>query len=641
MRGNAPPSEAFGLSLPAAKKPIDIMGPPDGADESLEEEQMSSRWTQSTSTPSTSASYNSYTPSSTASSSASYNTDDLIRKYGGMSGIVPSSTTSSSRTPSCSSKSNDDNVRNQALKVLDLADEKMGGSSKSPASRRLSYAKRHDFKVEEEITFGGSINDSPSSRRSKRVPAALAGINCTPTSRERSFGANSAVSITSERSLDVEEEFEDEIIDDSLGSRSAYKDDPSNRPYSDNSSTWSSRYSTDSYRKTQQRTLDKWYNENSRESRGGTNMFLNTMRSAVSSPSKASKNDFGPGFSFRENHVFGRQQKKQEVDLRSAWKEPTDEDVYGGTRRHKTWEEVILNRRKRRVYLYACLLIGLSIILVPTITEVILPLLTPTEKWCDGCDIGAPVSFYVTSDAPYTQADAQKLSKDLSMLSNDGDFLVHLGNIQDSSVSFCSKSRYAMAESILKTSPLPTFVLPGQEDWANCPDPEHSLKRWREHFVQFDEHFTFPQQVYRNSDYPEIYAMLHSGVLFVGLHLVSGPMMDSGEWSDRRKSMLNFYFGMANMHKDEFRAIVLMGNSRPTPQIEKFFTDLFKSLEPVGKPVAYIHANSGYGDIMEYHPFPEQPTLFGIQVENGGDNPPLKIDVGLGNKPFSVAPQVF
>lgn len=639
MSRKAPPSEAFGHAVPPAKKPMDIMGPPDGADESFGEEQLPSRWTTPPpiSTPSTAASSFRYTPSSISSTSTDYSTNDLIRKYGGMSGVVKSDSNTRSTPGYSTESSNADDVRKQALKVLDLADEHRGSSGGSPVTRRLSYSRRHDVQVEEEITF----DSSTSSRRPKRVPAALAGINYTPKLRERSFITPSSFAASSEPSIDVEEEFEDEIIDDRLGSASAYKDDPSSRPYSDKPSPWSARYATEPYKKAHQKTLDTWDKEHSRKSRGKPNMFLTKLKSAIRSPSKSSKKVFGPGFSFRDKQLGRNEGNTQEIDLRSAWKEPTDEGVYGGSRKHKTWKEVVLSRRKRRLYLYSFLFLGIAIILVPVTTEVVLPLLVPTEKWCDGCDIGSPVSFYVTSDAPYTKADAEKLTKDLSAIRNDGDFLVHLGNIQDSSVSLCSKSRYMMAESVLRQSPLPTFVVPGSEDWAKCPKPEHALKTWREHFDQFDEHFTFPQQVYRNSDYPEIYAMLHSGVLFVGLHLVSGPMIDSDEWSARRKSMLSFYFGMANMHKDEFRAVVLMGNSRPTPQIEKFFTDLFKSLEPIGKPVVYIHANSGYGGVMEYHPFPEQPNLLGIQIENGGTNPPLKIDVGLGNKPFSVAPQVF
>jgi hypothetical protein len=90
------------------------------------------------------------------------------------------------------------------------------------------------------------------------------------------------------------------------------------------------------------------------------------------------------------------------------------------------------------------------------------------EPMCAGCGIGFPVSFYVTSDAPYDMAGAEKMSNHLDILPLDGDFLMHLGNIQDASVSLCSASRYSFASSTLKSSPLPTLIVPGSEDCAKC-----------------------------------------------------------------------------------------------------------------------------------------------------------------------------
>ncbi len=78
-------------------------------------------------------------------------------------------------------------------------------------------------------------------------------------------------------------------------------------------------------------------------------------------------------------------------------------------------------------------------------------------------DVGETVRFFVTSDVPYNTADEVKLTRDLAGLhSRDGDFLVHLGDIGDPSVNMCTISVYQDAADLLKQSPIPVFILPGE-----------------------------------------------------------------------------------------------------------------------------------------------------------------------------------
>ncbi len=103
------------------------------------------------------------------------------------------------------------------------------------------------------------------------------------------------------------------------------------------------------------------------------------------------------------------------------------------------------------------------------------------------------VSFYVTSNVPYSASDEDKMVKDLSTLSTYGNpFMVHLGNIQESKVTLCQSSRYSDVAEMLKNSPMPMFVLPGEEDWSNCPDPNAAWNSWSESFSYFDSNFNKP-----------------------------------------------------------------------------------------------------------------------------------------------------
>lgn len=423
---------------------------------------------------------------------------------------------------------------------------------------------------------------------------------------------------------------------DTADAAAPYCDSLDSKAYNVHAAAWSSRYTKDSYFNEQKVTLDKWDREHDMEDRGSAaRVMFNTLRSKMADRSNKQKPVFGPGFSFRKNHVYGRQHHDYEEDLRNAWKEPTDDNVYGPFNGgFQTWKEIKEDRRKRRCCAFLLCFFCFLVIFIPILTEVILA--KPDTISCPGCDIGEPISIYALSDTPYNMEDARAVFRSISLLSEDAAFMVHLGNVQDASATGCDEQRYDMAADLLKRSALPILAIPGNEDWLECPDPPRALDIWRERFVKFERFFDFPEQVFYNEEYPENFAVLRSGVLFVGLHLVTGPSVDPDEWEQRRVSMLKFYFGMANMNKENFRAVVLMGNSSEKPQIQAFFDDLFTSLGPIGKPVLYLHGNPEDGrEGMVYQPFEHHPTLFGIQVN--GQNAATRIDIGKGPSPFSIA----
>ncbi|KAL3942328.1 MAG: hypothetical protein SGBAC_003462 [Bacillariaceae sp.] len=634
-----PPAEAFGHSLPVKEtRKADTMGPPGGAEDSSDDDE----------------GYSSY-PMARRNENF---TNDLIRKYGGTNGVEVDL--------QAYKKMESDSIRRHANKVLDMANE--NGSTSSSSDYSSEEEAPYDD-MDKEINYALEDDIVPSRHSTRRVPAALAGINFRSTTQERSYGLSSTTLPTlppSERTRrfrDMEDGFEDEHLDSvpiSMMHNVRYQDDAydtadaSNRmPYCDamesraveskaynmHAHSMGSRFSRESYCNDQKATLDKWDHEHDMENTGGAMVWINTYRTKVGKKSNKT-HVFGPGFVFRKNHVYGNQQhdyanqaKKQREQLRIAWQDPTDTNVYESSNRGtRSWREVTQDRKKRRYCaLFLCFFCFL-IIFIPILTEVILA----KSEMCPGCDIGDPVSIYAMSDTPYNMEDAKEVFRSITLLSEDADFLVHLGNFQDASVTRCDEKRYDMAADLFKRSVLPTFAVPGSEDWVECLDPTDSLEVWRERFVEFEQNFDFEGQVYRNEDYPENFAVLRSGVLFVGLHMVSGPSVDPDEWEARRVSMLKFYFGMANRNKDNFRAVVLMGNSSEKPQLQPFFDDFFKSLDPIGKPVLYLHANEEKGiDGKIYQPFPEHPTLFSIQVN--GQNAATRIDIGEGNAPFSIA----
>ena len=619
---------------------------------------------------------------STDAGSKSYNTEDLIRKYGNVTGIPPVPPAARPTTPS-SMPATPQNIRSEAMKVLDLVDDHLntpldvrrtmsGGFRMAPAVRRstsgaMDGSSSQGYAVQR--TASGSFSSGPSNannRGGRRVPAAVSGINYSSNKEPNWRSGRYSFTDPSFRDDDHISEDEDEIIMSrgkrfhvpqdttdvvdiqrlegrSAGSRATDDEKKFDGDFPQ-SSAWSSRYS-DTYT-TQRRLLDQWdqefEGENSSDRQGAQTMFMasasnirDAANNALAAASQQSSRVFGAGFSFRQNHVYGNHaDSKADVNLRTVWKDVSEDDaLYGTGRVHKTWQEVLLNKRKRRRLLALGVLFCLAIIMLSiTVTTI----KKNSGMRYSGISIGAPVTFYVTSDVPYDTAGEDKLVKDLAVLPGDAEFAMHLGNIQDAGATFCPSSSYSGVASMLQKSPVPLFMMPGAEDWVNCPDQEKSLQRWRDSFVRFDEKKGHAFKVFRDKEHPEAFAFLHSGVLFVGLHLVSGPVGDHDAWELREKEMVSFYFGMTNLNKEQFRAIVILGNARPGPQQEEFFSSIFSSFKKVKVPVAYVHANSGRGQIGVYSPFDNQPNLVGIEIENGNENPPLKITVGHGARPFLV-----
>merc|ERR1711971_1007253 len=219
------------------------------------------------------------------------------------------------------------------------------------------------------------------------------------------------------------------------------------------------------------------------------------------------------------------------------------------------------------------------------------------------------VSFYLLSNTPLSRDDEKTLRKQLNSIEKDKDsFLVHVGDLGLASVKQCVESVYDVSATILSGSPLPVFVLPGDNDWNDCPHPYSAWQTWRRTFQRFDERFghSFPN-VHRQAGRLENFSFLYNGVLFIGIHLVDGFVQDETEWSMRH--MHDVEWTVENLYQYEqngYRAVVLMGHSPPKSKVGDYFwpvVDHWKRLQlerGQNKPFLYAHANKYAMSLREY-----------------------------------------
>jgi hypothetical protein len=96
---------------------------------------------------------------------------------------------------------------------------------------------------------------------------------------------------------------------------------------------------------------------------------------------------------------------------------------------------------------------------LPTVAPTIAPSASPTK-------ITGIATFYAIGDAPYSAAQAVALQLQMSQLPADADFLIHVGDIREADSGLpCEQSEYSNVASILSQSPIPVFIIKGDNDW--------------------------------------------------------------------------------------------------------------------------------------------------------------------------------
>ena len=63
------------------------------------------------------------------------------------------------------------------------------------------------------------------------------------------------------------------------------------------------------------------------------------------------------------------------------------------------------------------------------------------------------------------------MANDIRKIPNEAEFVVHVGYMNKARSS-CYKEKHAEVRRILHTSVAPLFIIPGDNDWNNCQNPD-------------------------------------------------------------------------------------------------------------------------------------------------------------------------
>ncbi|KAL7499155.1 hypothetical protein ACHAWT_008860 [Skeletonema menzelii] len=249
--------------------------------------------------------------------------------------------------------------------------------------------------------------------------------------------------------------------------------------------------------------------------------------------------------------------------------------------------------------------------------------------------------FFLVADTPYSDKERYTLMPNhIAQLEDDGDFIVHLGDLMYAVKDRCREGAYSIAAQILSTAKMPTFVLPGDNDINDCPSIQHGEDMWMKYFHLFDKkHWNHSFDVTRWGKLNESFGFVHKRVLFLGLNMVGGTPYDWTEKANRHREHLEQVKALFNAHEGKFDVVVLMKHAIPRyPHSDFFgngsgdglFIDMIKQL---GKPTIHLHG--------DWHSYYERDGEYGIDnyvrisLDGESSAPPLSVTIDV-SKPNPI-----
>ena len=233
------------------------------------------------------------------------------------------------------------------------------------------------------------------------------------------------------------------------------------------------------------------------------------------------------------------------------------------------------------------------------------------------------VTFAAMGDVPYAPEEDVLLPRQIEELPMEAAFVVHLGDIKTGR-SPCDETVYAKVAGMLARSRAPLFIIPGDNEWNDCPDPEDAWRLWEKYFQRFDERWTNRPAVFRQLEREENFSFVQGGVLFLGLNLVGGRVQDEAEWRRRHAENLDWMQRNLRRFGSHVSAMIVFGHANPQRRHDDFFGLFVEEARAFEKPILYLHGD-GHRWIHD-RPF-DARNILRVQVDQGGSAPPILIRV--------------
>ena len=236
------------------------------------------------------------------------------------------------------------------------------------------------------------------------------------------------------------------------------------------------------------------------------------------------------------------------------------------------------------------------------------------------------VTFSAMGDVPYEQWEEGQLRRQVREIPRESEFVIHLGDIQKNQKEVpCGEGKYGLVAKILSRSPRPTFIIPGDNEYNDCINPDEAWAFWVKYLMRFDQRWQHRFRVFRQLEREENFAFVHNGVLFVSIFLVSGKVHDGEEWKRRHEQDMQWIEMTMRVFKDQVSSAVIFSHAFPTGTLHPgCAARISAAASAFGKPVLYLQGD-GHKWLYD-HPFANK-SILRVQVDMGAIAPPIVVRI--------------
>ncbi|CAJ1966827.1 unnamed protein product [Cylindrotheca closterium] len=241
--------------------------------------------------------------------------------------------------------------------------------------------------------------------------------------------------------------------------------------------------------------------------------------------------------------------------------------------------------------------------------------------------------FAVIGDIPYTRDHESRLKRHVDRLASNLEFLIHVGDIRNArSGSKCTLKEYQNVASILSKSPIPVFIVPGDNEYQDCPNFSESWRNWKRVFAGFHRKWNTPFRVFQDSQRPENFYFVHKRVLYIGLNIVGGTVHSASEWRSRLSYQWRWTRGLLNTYlpSKEASSVVIIGHADPRSEHNAFFDPLKNYInDEAGNKVPFLYFNGDRHRFQRNKNYRNRSNFHRIMVEGGRKENPLRMKISV------------
>ncbi|MDF1737812.1 MAG: hypothetical protein P1U86_01535 [Verrucomicrobiales bacterium] len=260
------------------------------------------------------------------------------------------------------------------------------------------------------------------------------------------------------------------------------------------------------------------------------------------------------------------------------------------------------------------------------------------------------VRFSVMGCGPYTPV-AERALTDYIALENEemtSEFLVHLGDIVTGKAKQWKEDQFIRVADLLKDrNQIPTFIVPGDNEWTDHENPDLAWSWWEKHFMRLEENWDTSAigPIARQEVRPENFAFTRKGILFIGINKVGGVVYDEAQW----KAVLKDDGDWVKKHLSEnasTNAAVILAQASAGGVLPDFVKALAPAAREYAKPILYIHADL-HKWVLEEKKWADNITRLQLETIDeafppvqvsidGGANPSFHLDRRLNDENWKV-----